>query len=234
MMLYAVVVCYTQNPCDIPFSTLVSNFNNIFFKPAFVLGWTINEFPAFANTRTLSTSKTNSIMSTITAYFIPAKKFPLGQFTEKVKDTLEKLNLIDGYYDEEDNTYAHGRAIIFEYATIHDTDKNKLVPEASSTGYGAICIQCNAEVDEELYDVINNYYDYEGESGKEKDMAGLTLTCNNCNKSMKLQDVKFTLPVMLTNHFFQFVDIDDEISEDVLKKIEQNLDTELRVIYERM
>ena len=178
--------------------------------------------------------KPNIIMSTISAYFIPIKKFPVGQFREKAKSSLEKLKLIDGYYDEEDETYTHGQAIVFEYASIHDTDKNKLVPEASSSGYGATCIQCNAEIDEELYDTINNYYDYEGESGKEKDMTRLTLTCNNCSKSMTLQDVKFLQPAMLTNHFFQFVDIGDEISSDILKNIEQSLGTELTVIYERM
>lgn len=107
---------------------------------------------------------------------------------------------------------------MFEYASIYDTDKRKLVPEASSSGYGSTCIQCNADIDEEFYDTINDYYDYEGESGKEKDMADLTVKCNNCSKSIKLQDIKFTQPVTLTNHFFQFVDIDDEISQDTLKK----------------
>lgn len=39
---------------DIKLSALVLNFNNIFFNWAFVPSWTINEFPAFANTRTLA------------------------------------------------------------------------------------------------------------------------------------------------------------------------------------
>jgi hypothetical protein len=173
-------------------------------------------------------------MSTISAYFIPTRKYPVGQFRSEVKRILEKLKIIDGYYSEEDETYAHGHSISFEYASIHDTDKNKLVPEASSSGYGATCLQCNADIDEEFYDTINDYYDYEGESGKEKDMTRLTVKCNNCNKSMRLQDIKFTQPVILTNHFFQFVDIDDEIPPYILKNIEQSLGTELTVIYESM
>lgn len=173
-------------------------------------------------------------MSTISAYFIPTNKYPVGQFKSNVENDLKTLNLIDGYYDEEDETYAHGQSIVFEYASIHDTDKKKLVPEASSSGYGSICIQCNADIDEEFYDTINDYYDYEGEMGKEKDMAELTVKCNNCNKSMKLQDIKFTQPAMLANQFFQFVDIDDEISSDIIKNIEQSLGTKLTVIYESM
>lgn len=173
-------------------------------------------------------------MSTISAYFIPTKKYTVGQFKSKVKGVLEKLNLIDGYYDEEEDTYACGELIVFEYASIHDTSKNKLVPEASSSGYGARCINCNADIEEEFYDSINDYYDYEGQSGKEKDMTELMLKCNNCKKSMKLRDVKFTQSVMLTNHFFQFVDIQEEISADLLKKIEQNLDSEFTIIYESM
>ena len=122
-------------------------------------------------------------MSTISAYFIPANKFPIGQFSRKVRAALERLNIIDGYYDEERTTYAHGQQMIFEYASIHDTDKNKLVPEASSAGYGAICTNCNSGIDEELYDIINDYYDFEGETGKEKDMTELKLTCSNCKKT---------------------------------------------------
>jgi hypothetical protein len=173
-------------------------------------------------------------MSTTSAYFIPTKKFAVGQFKDQVESVLEKLNLIDGYYDEANGSYAHGQAILFEYASIHDTDKKKLVPEASSAGYGAICIKCNADIDEEFYDTINDYYDYEEESGKEKDMTEPILTCNNCNKSMMLQEIKYTQPVVLTNHFFQFVDIDDEISASILKQIEKDLGTDLTIIYERM
>jgi hypothetical protein len=38
---------------DVQCSALVHNFNYIFSNGHFVPGWTINEFPAFANTRTL-------------------------------------------------------------------------------------------------------------------------------------------------------------------------------------
>lgn len=173
-------------------------------------------------------------MSTISAYFIPTKKYHVGQFKTDVKKALETLKLIDGYYDEEDNTYAHGNMIMFEYASIHDTDKKKLVPEASSSGYGSTCTQCSTDINDEFYDTINNHYDYEEESGEEKDMTELSVKCNNCGKSMKLQEIKFIQTVVLTNHFFQFVDIVGEISQDTLKNIEESLGTELTVIYETM
>ena len=51
---------------------------------------------------------------------------------------------------------------------------------------------------------------------------------------MQLKDIHFKCPVELTNHFFQFVDIEDEISESVLTQIENELGTQLKIIYERM
>lgn len=182
----------------------------------------------------MSTIKSNTTMSTLTVYFIPTKKIAVGQFKEKVKNVLEKLSLIDGYYNQEEGTYAHGQSIAFEYASIHDSDKNKLVPEASAAGYGAICPQCNADLDDALYDTINDYYDDEEESGKEMNMAELTITCDSCNNAMQLQDLKFNNPAMLTNHFFELVDVEDEIPADIISQIEQNLDTSLTIIYESM
>jgi hypothetical protein len=46
-------------------------------------------------------------------------------------------------------------------------------------------------------------------------MTRLTLICNNCKKSMSLQEVKFLQPAIFTNQFFQFVEVDTEIPEEV-------------------
>ncbi|MFT3823957.1 MAG: hypothetical protein QM731_08550 [Chitinophagaceae bacterium] len=173
-------------------------------------------------------------MSTTSAYFIPVKKFPVGQFKKKAKRILEKLDMIDGYYDEEDEWYASGKRLEFEYAAIHDTDYLKLVPEASSAGYGSTCINCEADIDEEFYDSINEYYDLESDSGEEKNMNELELICKHCNTKMTLGQTKFKYPVLFANQFFQFVDINDEIEPRLLKKIESKLCCKMQLVYERM
>lgn len=173
-------------------------------------------------------------MSTNSIYFIPVKAFPVGQFATNAKKVLESLEIIDGYYDEDDDLYASGESIGFEYASIHDTDKNKLIPESSSTGYGATCPTCKADVDDDLYDTINDYYDYEAETGKEKDMSSLTLTCSHCKASATLGSIDFPDGVRLSNQFFQWVNVEDKLEETSLESIEEALGTKLILIYERM
>lgn len=173
-------------------------------------------------------------MSTTSVYFVPEAVFPVGQFTEMAKSLLEKLKIIDGYYDEDAKQYAMSGKIEFEYASIHDTDKKKIVPEGSSSGYGATCSNCKADIDEELYDTLNNYYELEYDSDEEKDMTTLMLTCNKCTSSFSLENIKFNLPVLFANQYFQFVDIDDEISPDLLHEIQTQLNTGFKIIYERM
>jgi hypothetical protein len=173
-------------------------------------------------------------MSTTTAYFIPAKTFPVGQFEANVKKVLDSLGIIDGYYDEDDEWYASGGIIAFEYASIHDTDKNKLVPESSAEGYGSVCPTCKGDTDDDFYDSINDYYDYEGETGKEKDMTTLPLTCSHCKAATTLGKLSFTQPVIFASQYFQFVDVEDEIATTLLKNMEAGLDTTLTVFFERM
>ena len=167
-------------------------------------------------------------------YFIPLRKFPVGQFKSKVKEILENMRIIDGYYDEENELLGAGEKSSFEYASIHDTPNDKLVPEASTSGYGATCSKCNSDMDHELYDKINDYYDFESDSGEERDMKSIQLICPECTTTSTLNEVVFTQPVLLTNQYFQFVDIDDEIDPKVIRGMESALDCDLKVIYERM
>lgn len=172
-------------------------------------------------------------MRVASAYFIPTKHFPVGQFKQRIIKALEKLSIVNGYYDEDEETFAAGDKIAFEYAAIHDSDKNKLVPESSSVGYGATCPSCKTDIDEDLYDTINDYYDFEIEKGKEMDMASLSLICPSCKTKTLLGKIIFTQPALLANQFFQFVDVDDEISAELLSQIESEIESRLRIIYER-
>lgn len=173
-------------------------------------------------------------MSTTSVFFIPSTQFPVGQFKTRVRETLEELNIIDGFYDEAFEQYATTGKPIFEYASIHDTDKHKLVPEGSSGGYGSTCSHCNEGIDDDFYSVLNDYYEYEMDSDQEKDMRALKITCPRCNTQQNLGELKFSEPVVFTNQFFQFVDIDDDADPQLIKELESKLSCQITVIYERM
>lgn len=173
-------------------------------------------------------------MSPTSAYFIPVIKFPVGQFKTQTKKVLEELAIIDGYYDEENELYAAYKRIAFEYASIHDTGQDKLIPEASTEGYGATCNNCAADIDEQLYDTINDYYDFESDTGEEKDMKTLLLTCPECNTTIALGDVKFSQPALFANQFFQLVAVNEKIEPGLIKELQSELGCEIKVIYEIM
>jgi ribosomal protein S24E len=173
-------------------------------------------------------------MATTSVYFIPQTKFTTGQFKTAVEKTLGELHMIDGYYDEEDESYAPGELLSFEYATIHDTDKDRLIPEASSEGYGATCTNCKADIDDEFYDSLNDFYDFEGEHMVEKDMKSISATCQKCKKVSKLTDISFKQPTAIANQYFQFVDLNSEIENGLIQKIESLLKCPLTIIYESM
>lgn len=173
-------------------------------------------------------------MSTISVYCIPSKQFPVGRFANKAERILKKLNIIDGYYDEDEGTYATSGRIPFEYASIHDTDKIRLIPAASSVGYAANCPHCDSGIDEIFYDIINDHYEAEEDAGEEANMHNLSVVCKNCNQSTRLDKLKYNQPTAFTNQFFEFIDIENEIDPVMVKKLESKLCCKLQLIYERM
>ena len=173
-------------------------------------------------------------MSTTSAYFIPKTPFAIGQFENTVKSSLERLGIIDGYYDAESKLYACSSNLPFEYASITDSENLRLIPEASSEGYGAVCKYCHKDIDEVLYDAINNFYNLESDSAEKKGMDSILVVCPNCSTSQKLGNLTFTSNAHLANQYFQFVDIDSEISSTVLEQLEASIGSDLDIIYEHM
>lgn len=173
-------------------------------------------------------------MATTSIYFIPQTKFPTGQFKITVEKALEELNLIEGYYDEDDESFAPGQLLSFEYASIRDTDNDRLIPEASSEGYGAVCTHCSADIDDEFYDALNDFYDFEVEHMVEKDMKSVIVTCEKCKKVSKITEIQFKQPATISNQYFQFVDLNDEVNTDLIQKMEAKLGSPLTIIYESM
>lgn len=172
-------------------------------------------------------------MSTSSAFVTVKKASLVGEFYGKAKKLLAELEIIDGYYDKDEEWFAPGNKLLFRYAIIYDNEWSKLVPGFAPDGFGATCAYCQADVDEQLYDVIDDYYDFEAETGKGKDMHTLGLTCHHCKKKTSLGQLVFTKPAVLTKQFLQFVDLLNEMPTELIKTLEQKLGTELQVIYER-
>jgi hypothetical protein len=173
-------------------------------------------------------------MSTISVYFIPVNKLTSGAFKPRAIQVLEQLGLIDGYYDEEEEGFAAGQIILFEYATIYDHIIKRLVPQTSIAGYGAVCSHCDEDVDHIFYNTINDCYDAECEGGGPVDMAGLQLTCGHCNTTTTLDALKYTQTVCFENQFIQFNDLADEISPSLLGQIQMRFGTPFQLVYEHM
>ena len=144
------------------------------------------------------------------------------------------MRLIDGYYDKEEGSFAPTDLIQFEYASVQDTRYHKLIPEASSGGYGATCHKCNKDVDSTFYDTINDYYDLETDTGKEKDMRELELVCEHCKTKQTLVQLVFNEPVVFANQYFQFVNIFNYIDPKFVDIFKEKLECEVKLIYEKM
>jgi hypothetical protein len=177
-------------------------------------------------------------MSTSSIYFLPSSKFTVGQFKRIVINSLQEMHLIDGYYDKEQEQFASGELFSFEYASVHDSDQYRLVPEASPEIDGAVCYKCNKNVDDDIYDVINDHYDLESETGVEKDMRELQLVCHHCNSKQTLIQVVYSQPsdqpIQFANQFFQFVDVSDVIDQNLVNVLKEKLGCDLNLIHERM
>lgn len=178
-------------------------------------------------------------MSTTNTYLIPDKAYKVGQFQKQVKKVLTQLEIIDGYYDQEDGLLAAGEngeliGSTFEYCSIHDTKYKRLLPEATTSGYGSTCSSCKSDMDAVFYEALNDFYDEEDEQEQEADMLTLQVKCPTCQYINLLSELTFTTETLIANQFFQFVDLDEELNQNTVKEIEQRLGCSLRIIYERM
>jgi DNA-directed RNA polymerase subunit RPC12/RpoP len=171
-------------------------------------------------------------MSTFSAYFIPGHKFAIGQFGPKVRHTLEELEIIERYFNEEDEGIIASGKVPFEYAAIHDSDKDRIVPETSSAGYGSTCPVCGADIDDAFYESLNDFYDRESAVNLELDMKDMKVRCRHCEHTFLLSEIKFQQGAVLSNQYFQFVGIDKDIQPELLEKLETVLGCRLNLIYE--
>jgi hypothetical protein len=185
-------------------------------------------------------------MSASCGYLISDKSFPVGQFAKLIGTILKNYQVINGYYDKEQGTLAAGQNsffifsnnqnssdIAFEYADIHDTTNNRLIPDSSSEGYGANCRNCKENIDEDLYDVLNDLYEREFDTCVETDMTNLEISCSNCGHINKLADIKFDFETEIKNQYIQFVDIESDFNLDKVKEIGKLMNCDFKIIYER-
>ena len=183
-------------------------------------------------------------MSSSCGYLVPDKTLPVGKFSKLVKGILDDLKITKGYYDKKADWLAAGpnsfhifsdnannHPIAFEYASIHDNSYKRLVPE--SFGGGAACGNCGQNIDDAVSDKLSELYEYEFDNGKETDITQLEIICNYCSHNNKLAEIKFGYETILTNQYFQFVDIERNFNADTLIEIGKQLGCNLKVFYDR-
>ncbi len=122
----------------------------------------------------------------------------------------------------------------FEYVIIHGTENYRLVPDASTAGYGAICSHCQSGIDSELYELLNRTYNEEYESNSEIDMSTLSVVCEKCNRSTPLRELATELETTLSNKFINMCNIYDYLDDAAVKDFSDRLGCRFRVLYERM
>jgi hypothetical protein len=181
-------------------------------------------------------------MSETTAYLIPQKKFEVGKFKKNVEAIFQKLNIINGYYDESRNWFNAGdNANIvfeidvadenppFEYVEIHDTENKRLLPEGLQERVE--CRNCHTDVKENLNDMLFEITEKEFNEKRETDMAAVELVCPKCGERNKLSEITYNEKTALTNQFICFVAVLDNINENRLEEIARELNTSLEIIY---
>lgn len=182
-------------------------------------------------------------MSETTAYLIPKKRFQVGEFKNNVEAIFEKLNVINGYYDEGHNWFNAGdNANIvfeidaadenppFEYVEIHDTGNTRFIPEGGLQER-VECSNCHTDVKEYLNDLLFEIAEKEFNEKRETDMAAVELVCPKCGERNKLSEITYNEKTALANQFICFVAVLDDINESGLEEIARGLNTTFEIIY---
>jgi predicted RNA-binding Zn-ribbon protein involved in translation (DUF1610 family) len=116
-----------------------------------------------------------------------------------VKSILERIDVIDRYYDAKLGWFAAGansfllfkeayeqRTIAFECAIVHGSEAYRIVPDTGL--YGFKCPSCGTQIDADVADSINAFYDAE-QSMPKRDMRLIRIRCSNCRREGTLDNI---------------------------------------------
>src|SRR5262245_41691787 len=129
-------------------------------------------------------------MSELNIFLVPADEPSLvkREFADVVLAFLTECGIVNGFYNEELGWFAAGSnsgnlfgkessaSPAFEYAIIYDQSAAHFVPDSHTGGFGTKCIDCRANLDEVLYEML----DEQGEGKDAKDVRYWRITCPNC------------------------------------------------------
>lgn len=162
---------------------------------------------------------------------------------QRVLDYLEEKQIINGYYNKELAWFAAGKQSTslftaqefsgpaFLYAIIYDQDAAHFVPDAHTAGFGAICRFCMADLDENLYAMLED----QGEAENAKDMKEAAVTCSTCGQPNPLRSLKAMIETAVTNFYMNFCNVNSiEFAKEIKQDLEEIVGVPLRVILERM
>ncbi len=180
-------------------------------------------------------------MSEVGVYLVPVDEpAPQRNLCGPVLRYLKARGIVNGLYDDELGWYAagpHSTSLFtgseqpaFEYAIIYDDSRAQFVPNSHSAGFGSSCASCKAELDEQLYDYLNEQAEAEAVS----DAASHAIACP-CGHSNSLVTLRAQIDTAVTRFYLNFCAVDGEGPDAaIVKDLEGLLGCQLRIIWERV
>jgi hypothetical protein len=186
-------------------------------------------------------------MSEINIFIVPTEeplKFRKG-LGKTINEYLENKGITEGLYDQDLGWLAAGNnsGVIFpninisqddaafEYAIIYNRDAAHFVPDAHSGGFGAKCTACNTELDDILYEFL----DEQGEGDNAIDVSSKSLLCPECNLPNPLVSLDTAIETCVSKFYLCFCVVDEiKVNPKIIKELEALVGSKLKIIPERL
>ncbi len=173
-------------------------------------------------------------MGTSTIYLLPENgSVDPTTFGKTVKAVLTEMGVIcDELYDDEPNWFCAGSDssvafdrsdedddVAFEYCIIYASKNTELVPQDPAVE--PLCPQCDAELREEYYELINSIEEKElSPAKKSQRYLHANIACPACRCETLLTKLKDEVGIFLSGTWINFEDVQSSLSPKWLKKFE--------------
>lgn len=184
-------------------------------------------------------------MSEYNFYLVPVDEPSAGRrgIGDRILNYLEQQGVLEGFYDEELGWYAAGpksadlftdvsaKGPAFEYAILYDRQEAHFVPDSQTAGFGARCSGCQADLDEEVYELLEE----QGEGEEVIDVAGRKLNCPKCRLPNPLVTLKAEIDTAVTRFYVNFCAVDSfNLNPEILDELQKIVGTKFRLVGERL
>ncbi|MCC6738879.1 MAG: hypothetical protein IT452_07515 [Planctomycetia bacterium] len=184
-------------------------------------------------------------MSELNVFLVPTDKPLSGRrgIKDRILDYLEGRGIVAGFYDEKLEWYAAGPRSFelfrgsaaggpaFEYAIIYDRNEAHFVPDAHTAGFGARCVSCQADLDEPVYQVLEE----QGECSEVKDVAAVSIRCPSCRHPNPLVTLQAEVETAVTRFYINFCAVESlDVNPAILAELREIVGAELALVVERL